>query len=47
MKIVQIIPELNEGGVELNREFVKEGIEIFVISADGKLNKFKNNYLLL
>lgn len=42
MKIVQIIPELNEGGVErgvveLNREFVKRGIESFVISAGGKL----------
>ena len=42
MKIVQIIPELNEGGVErgvveLNREFVKKGIESFVISAGGKL----------
>jgi glycosyltransferase involved in cell wall biosynthesis len=42
MKIVQIIPELNEGGVErgvveLNREFVKKGIESFVISFGGKL----------
>ena len=42
MKIVQVIPELNEGGVErgvveLNREFVKKGIESFVISAGGKL----------
>jgi len=42
MKILQIIPELNEGGVErgvveLNREFVKKGIESFVISAGGKL----------
>ena len=42
MRIVQIIPELNEGGVErgvveLNREFVKKGIESFVISAGGKL----------
>ena len=42
MRIVQVIPELNEGGVErgvveLNREFVKEGIKSFVISAGGKL----------
>jgi glycosyltransferase involved in cell wall biosynthesis len=42
MRIVQVIPELNEGGVErgvveLNREFVKLGIESFVISAGGKL----------
>ena len=42
MKIVQIIPELNEGGVErgvveLNREFVRLEIESFVISAGGKL----------
>ncbi|AXX90527.1 glycosyl transferase [Arcobacter suis] len=42
MKIVQVIPELNEGGVErgvveLNREFVKKGIESFVISDGGKL----------
>ena len=42
MRIVQVIPELNEGGVErgvveLNRELVKKGIESFVISAGGKL----------
>ena len=42
MIIVQLLPELNEGGVErgvveLNREFVKKGIESFVISAGGKL----------
>lgn len=42
MRIVQLLPELNEGGVErgvveLNREFVKTGIESFVISAGGKL----------
>ncbi|MDD3056256.1 MAG: glycosyltransferase family 4 protein [Aliarcobacter sp.] len=42
MRVVQVIPELNEGGVErgvveLNREFVKKGIESFVISAGGKL----------
>lgn len=40
MKIVQILPELNEGGVErgtveLNREMVKRGIESIVISAGG------------
>lgn len=42
MKIVQILPELNEGGVErgtveLNREFVKKGLTSFVISNGGKL----------
>lgn len=42
MKIVQVLPELNEGGVErgtveLNREMVKHGIESVVISAGGKL----------
>ena len=42
MKIVQVIPELNEGGVErgvveLNREYVKLGIESYVISNGGKL----------
>jgi hypothetical protein len=42
MKIVQVIPELNEGGVErgvveLNREFVKLGIESYIISNGGKL----------
>ena len=42
MRIVQIIPELNEGGVErgvveLNREFVKLGIESYIISNGGKL----------
>lgn len=42
MKIVQILPELNEGGVErgvvdLNRELVKLGHESVVISAGGKL----------
>lgn len=41
MKIVQLLPELNEGGVErgvveLNREFVKLGHESIVISAGGK-----------
>lgn len=42
MKIVQILPELNEGGVErgvveLNREYTNKGINSFVISAGGKL----------
>jgi len=42
MRIVQLLPELNEGGVErgvvdLNRELVKLGHESIVISAGGKL----------
>lgn len=42
MRVVQLLPELNEGGVErgvveLNREYVKKGIESFVISNGGKL----------
>ena len=42
MKIVQLIPELNEGGVErgvveLSRELVKLGFESVVISNGGKL----------
>ena len=42
MKVIQILPELNEGGVErgvveLNRELVLKGIDSFVISAGGKL----------
>ena len=42
MKIVQLLPELNEGGVErgtveLNRELTKRGIDSVVISAGGKL----------
>ncbi len=42
MKIVQLLPELNEGGVErgvveFNRELVKRGIESYVISSGGKL----------
>lgn len=42
MKIVQILPELNEGGVErgtveLSRELVKKGVESVVISNGGKL----------
>lgn len=41
MKIVQILPELNEGGVErgtveLSRELVKKGYESVVISHGGK-----------
>lgn len=44
MKIVQLIPELNEGGVErgvveLSRELVKKGFESVVISHGGKLVK--------
>ncbi len=44
MKIVQLLPELNEGGVErgtveLNRELVKLGHESIVISAGGKLEE--------
>ncbi len=42
MRIVQLLPELNEGGVErgvveLSREFTKKGLTSFVISAGGKL----------
>ncbi len=42
MKIVQLIPELNEGGVErgvveLSRELLKRGFESIVISHGGKL----------
>ena len=42
MKIVQLLPELDEGGVErgtveLSRELVKQGIGSTVISAGGKL----------
>jgi len=44
VKIVQMLPELNEGGVErgvveLGRELVKRGYESIVISAGGKLAK--------
>jgi len=44
MKIVQLLPELNEGGVErgvmeLSRELVKLGHESIVISAGGRLVK--------
>ena len=42
MRIVQLLPELNEGGVErgtveLSRELVKRGIESVIISKGGKL----------
>jgi len=42
MRVVQILPELNEGGVErgtveLSRELVKRGIESVIISKGGKL----------
>jgi len=42
MKIVQVLPELNEGGVErgvveLNREYSKLGFDSIVISNGGKL----------
>jgi len=42
MRIVQLLPELNEGGVErgtveLNRELVRDGFESIVISNGGKL----------
>ncbi|GGD40746.1 glycosyl transferase [Malaciobacter pacificus] len=41
MTVVQLLPELNEGGVErgvveLSREFTKKGLNSFVISAGGK-----------
>jgi hypothetical protein len=44
MKIVQLLPELNEGGVErgvveLNREFVQRGMTSVVISRGGRLVK--------
>jgi len=44
MRVVQLLPELNEGGVErgvveLNREFVKQGLESIVISKGGRLVK--------
>ncbi len=52
MKIVQLIPELNEGGVErgvveLSRELVKHGFESVVISNGGKLvNQLEKNGVL-
>lgn len=44
MKIVQLLPELNEGGVErgtveLSRELIKAGFESIVVSNGGKLVK--------
>ena len=44
MKVVQVLPELNEGGVErgvveLNREYIKLGIQSCVISNGGKLEE--------
>ena len=44
MIIVQLLPELNEGGVErgtveLSRELIKRGHESIVISAGGKLQE--------
>lgn len=44
LKIIQLLPELNEGGVErgvveLNREFVKQGLNSFVISKGGRLTE--------
>jgi glycosyltransferase involved in cell wall biosynthesis len=42
MRVVQLVPELNEGGVErgvveLSRELVKRGVESIVVSAGGRL----------
>ena len=42
LKVIQFLPELNEGGVErgvveLSREYVKKGIESYVVSNGGKL----------
>lgn len=42
MKILQVLPELNEGGVErgtmeLSREFVRRGVDSLVISKGGRL----------
>ena len=43
MRVIQLLPELNEGGVErgvveLNREYSKLGMESIVISNGGKLS---------
>lgn len=43
MRVVQLLPELNEGGVErgvveLSRELVKRGIDSWTISAGGRLS---------
>ncbi|MFL1706914.1 glycosyltransferase family 4 protein [Campylobacter sp. MOP7] len=49
MRVVQILPELNEGGVErgtieLAKEFDKNNIESFIISGGGNLlNQLKNS----
>lgn len=50
MRVIQFVPNLNEGGVErgvldLNREFVKKGIDNIVISNGGRLvnNILENN----
>lgn len=49
MKIIQVLPELNEGGVErgvveLNRELALKGYQSFVISNGGKLqNQIKKD----
>ncbi len=42
MRVVQLLPEVNEGGVErgtvdLSRELVRQGVESIIISAGGKL----------
>lgn len=42
MRVIQFVPNLNEGGVErgvvdLNREFIKKGIDNIVISNGGRL----------
>ncbi|WP_122892770.1 glycosyltransferase family 4 protein [Arcobacter peruensis] len=42
MRVIQLIPNLNEGGVErgvvdLNKEFIKQGIDNIVISNGGRL----------
>ncbi len=44
MKIVQVVPELSEGGVERgtldsSREYTKRGLESIVISSGGKLSQ--------
>jgi len=43
MRVLQLLPELNEGGVErgvveLNREYTKIGIDSYIISNGGKLD---------
>jgi glycosyltransferase involved in cell wall biosynthesis len=44
LKVIQLLPELNEGGVErgvveLNREYVKRGITSYVVSNGGLLSE--------